>query len=456
MSKPSFFSRSFLLALQKEFDLNGLDLRVSTESAVNFGIQIGFATLSLGAMLALSRFIGVEEYGAYSNAIAWANIFSVFAPLGFGLLLIRDIAILRSKENWSLLRGLLNFSDLVVLLVSILVAFIIAVVGTFVFSAPEQEVMRVCLFIAAIIVPLWSLAILRQSAMRGFEKPIHAMVPDLIIRPALTLVGILIVFLLWPRYLNAASSLWITILASTIALLVATIWTNRIIPKEVQVKPAIQVKVWFDSALPMLILNSAQIVTAQSPVVLLGLFSQARDVGFFNVAARLSGTMIYLPLAFGTVLCPIVARLYSLGERNRLQKLMKTSTRIIFLSNLILFAGFLFWGDKILGFFGAEFVAARSALIILALGCVIDGALGNSALVLSMTGREGIVAKSLSLTAILNIIIASSVIPFYGFVGVAVVNTVVMSLFRLYLAWFVFTKMDLNISVFPGRSTGWN
>ena len=48
-------------------------------------------------------------------------------------------------------------------------------VASFLFSTPEKEIFRLTLWIAAPLIPLYTLVNLRQSAMRGLNQVTHAM-----------------------------------------------------------------------------------------------------------------------------------------------------------------------------------------------------------------------------------------------------------------------------------------
>ncbi len=65
----------------------------------------------------------------------------------------------------------------------------------------------------------------------------------------------------------------------------------------------------------MFLIGGTQVLITQSTIVILGLFSTPENVGYFSAVSRLAGLMIFLPLAVVIVMGPIIARLYSQGEK---------------------------------------------------------------------------------------------------------------------------------------------
>ena len=59
-----------------------------------------------------------------------------------------------------------------------------------------------------------------------------AMLPDLIIRPALTLLGVVGMYYLLPKFLNPQIAMGLSVVSSLVALSVAMIWLQKSLPKE--------------------------------------------------------------------------------------------------------------------------------------------------------------------------------------------------------------------------------
>jgi len=83
-----------------------------------------------------------------------------------------------------------------------------------------------------------------------------------------------------------------------------------------------------------------------------------------------------------------LVRLHRQGQLTDLQHLARTTTRWVYYLALPLCLLFILVSRELLGFFGAEFAAARWALIFLALGQLINVGAGSVFLLLNMTGNH--------------------------------------------------------------------
>lgn len=433
--------------------MNGYNLRSQLIKGgfTNYLIQVGFAGLSLASLMILARLLGANGYGAFANATAWVNIFVAFATFGFGTLLVRDVAVLQAKHEWTTLHGVLRFSDRFVLGLSALLVIVFIVMARFIYYKPGENSLLQIMWIAAPLIPLWAIASLRQSAIRGLEQTSRAMLPDLIIRPALVLVGIFVVFYGFPGSLNASVAMAVSVGGSIIALAVGIVWLQKFLPKEVhQSRPEYEAKTWLTSALPLFILGGMQSIISQTPTVILGVSSSIENAGLYAVAIRLASVMIYLPSAIGIIIGPMMARLYANNEKDRVQNLLTQTTRVSFIINLLTSLVLFVFGKIILSFFGPEYVAAQLGLYLLVIGNLVDNALGNSIILLAMTGYERIVATIIIISAFTNVVLNFLLIPSYGFTGAALVSAIIMIVSRCVFAFVAKKKVGVNTTIFSG------
>lgn len=439
---------NFIKKIQLWIAKNELQTQIIKGSTGSFFIYILFAILSLAISMSLARFLGADGYGAYANAIAWSNTLIPFATFGLTTLLVRDIAIFRAQKNWSLMKGLLKFSDQFVFILSILVMLFFYGVDLVLFSGQDKQLMFRAILIAVPLIPLWAFAYLRQSAIRGFENATRSLIPDMIIRPGLLLGFILILFFLLPQYLNINTVMIISIFSSALAVFLAAYWLKIALPLELNKVPAVfQIKSWIKTSLPLFIFGSMQIVLPQIPVIMLGAISSADHVGLFSASYRLANTLAFLPGAVRIVMGPIIARMYAENENHKLQRLLTLTVRVTFVFDIILGIIFILLRKPFLEIFGPEFIVAQWALIILIIGNIIDALMGNSSVLLSMIGKEQIVAGSYVFVVITNIILNFFLIPQYGFLGATIASTLCLILVKVILSIYTLKKTGLNTTI---------
>lgn len=417
-------------------------------SASSFIIQVVFAGLSFLTSVLMARFLGADGYGTYNNATAWVQILVPLASLGFGVLIVRDVAILRSQRNWETLKGFLRFSDQLVMGVSLFLIVVVFFLAEVLFSTPEKALLQRTLILASVLIPLFTLSNMRQSTIRGYEHIAHAMLPDMVIRPVSILILLILFHFILPGGLSVELVVVFSITAAVISLVTSSIWQKRFSPPEIfKVEPKYEIKTWFKAALPMMVYSAFQIIQARVSLVMLGAQSTADNVGYFSAAYNLAYLLIFFLAAVSYVMGPIIARLYAAGEKERLQKAITQTVRVAFFLSLILGLVLIIGRTLILSIFGADFEVAQLALILLCVGNLLDIALGNTHVLLSMTGHEKAVALFFVIATILNIVLNLIWVPQYGLNG-AVYSAFISLIFsKLGMYLFTINKLGLDPSI---------
>src|SRR5215471_1648330 len=101
-----------------------LEKRVSLGAIGSFVLKGVLTSFSFFSALLLTRSLGASEYGVYAYALAWVNFLCIPALLGLDRVLIRDVAAGQVESEWGLMRGLLRWSNAVVLGFSLTIALL--------------------------------------------------------------------------------------------------------------------------------------------------------------------------------------------------------------------------------------------------------------------------------------------------------------------------------------------
>jgi O-antigen/teichoic acid export membrane protein len=275
------------------------------------------------------------------------------------------------------------------------------------------------------------------------------MLPDMIIRPGITLVGIFGVFLFFPSQFNVQNIIVLSIVVALITFWVSSRWLKASLPEGFNsIQPQYQLKEWIRSAPPMFIIGGGQILIAQAPIIMLGMLSDAKNVAYLSVALRVATLLIFLPLAVGIVMGPKIASLYSQGKKDHLQNIIKKMNRATFIVTLFLSLVFIVFGKNILTIFGRDFQVAQKALILLTIGYLVDSGFGMSIITLMMTGYEHVVAVYQTFFAFLLIALCFGMIPSQGYESAALAFMVVMVISRFVFVVLAKTKTGINTTIF--------
>jgi O-antigen/teichoic acid export membrane protein len=117
--------------------------------------------------------------------------------------------------------------------------------------------------------------------------------------------------------------------------------------------------------------------------------------------------------------------------------------------NLLVTAGAALLGRWFLGlFFGVEFVAAYTPLMILLIGQFVNSATGAVWFLLNMTGHERETARGLAVSAVLNLMLNLLLTPPFGIIGAAVATTTALITWNVLLWWAVRKRLGINSLVF--------
>jgi O-antigen/teichoic acid export membrane protein len=184
-------------------------------------------------------------------------------------------------------------------------------------------------------------------------------------------------------------------------------------------------------------------------VLVLGVLGTNREVALFAVALALQGPGDVAFSGMIDIWAPVVSDLHSRGDIVRLGSLYTTITRWIATFSLPVYAALIIEPDLFVKFFGPGYEEAALVVAILAVGSAFHTGVGPAVYLLSMTGRPGVnFANSVGAVA-LYVGLGIAIVPEYGAVGMAVVNTVVTALVSL--ARLVEAKVLVGLQPF-GRS----
>lgn len=411
--------------------------------AGTFGFRVLNAGLGYAIGLLLARLLGAEGYGIYAYAIAWATLLEIPATLGLAPLLTREIAVYQTRGDWQLARGLLRWSHLMVFLAGLGLAAIAAVTATVLTSDPDSP-RRIVFWIAAIALPLMALSRIRSATMQALDRIVLGQLPELLVRPTFIVLLLGGAYFFLEQGLTAAIAMAIYATATAVAFLWGAILLQRALSAKLQpASPGYRSREWIREALPMLFVGGMYILNNQTDTVMLGAMANAETVGIYHIANRGAGLITFILVAFNTSLGPTFASLYAQGNREKLQRVITKSCRLILLAAVPIATILMLFGHWFLLLFGREFVAGHGILIVLCLGQLTNAFTGSVAVLLNMTGHQKDTALGVTISALLNIILNATLIPLWAGEGAAIATATSMMLWNILLVWFVYKRLNI-------------
>jgi len=394
----------------------------------------------------LTNVLGASEYGVYALVFTWLIVLANAANLGLDTLVVRESASLKAKSQFKSLNGLSSFSHKLVLILSIVLALLIA----FIFYSYKPFLdsrINEAFTLGTLLIPVWALLMLKSSFLRGLQHIISSEIPLKVLKPALLLLFIIFISVTGTS-LTAFQAILINIPAFLLAYAVVHQTLKSRTSSYKTFEPFYKRDMWMKIGISFFLLDNLHMLNSKVDTLMLGAMVPTDMVAIYSIGIKISDLVNVLFAVGITVLGPLVSKLYTESKTALLEKTIKKVMRIIFVLSFIVFLFLVFYGRWVLGFFGEEFPAGYPILIILSVAHLINVALGPVGLIAVMTQYE---KKALSLAAlrlVVNAILIIVLVPIYGIIGAALSIAISMLLWNVLLWLFCQNKIGIDPSIF--------
>jgi O-antigen/teichoic acid export membrane protein len=403
------------------------------------GIAIG---LQFIFDLFLARSFGAEGAGIFYLSLSVLSIASLLSRLGLERSVIRFLSPLVNTEMWPQARGLMKtvmlFTSAAAGLMSVVLYMIAPILAENVFS----DVMLTTYFrVFALAVLPFSLMYLSAGILKGMKLVKESLVVE---RVVVYLGGILSIFTLGMHF-GLVGVLWGFTLSSCLAFLVGRVFIRQGMPKKLHFSVPFHKGRLFASSFPLLLVAFSNLLFGQVNVLALGALSSVGNVGLFNIALKVSMVMGLTLVGINSISAAKISELYSAGTD--LKSLAGKIAALGFLLSVPVFILMISLPKFVLSLFGGDFIAASTALIILAVGQLLNVTTGSAGTILGMTGHEKTLAVIIGCSTLINALLSVFLIPAFGIVGASI--AVALSMAASNITQLFFVKKYLNIWSLP-------
>lgn len=411
------------------------------------GLRVTTTALNLIIAILLARFLGTAEYGQYTLVMTVIGFLAIPTTLGLPNLIVRLVAAYEVKKQWALLKGIIGFSHITVILLSLLfslAAYLLAGKYKAVFNMDNSEVF----VLAIIMLPFMSIIAVQGAVMRGFHQTIKGQFSGTLFKSLLFFICVVAI-----SYLNVPEALHAVMMAQVGCVFVAFIMSSILmrtscLAELINIKKEMAIGEWVKSALPLLFMGGVQIVNQQTDILMTAHYLNDSAVGIYQVSLKFSELTVFLLMAVNLAISPMISSLHQQGKLSELQDLMTRSARYISLFTIPIVLLLLFIGEKLIALtFGELYVEANTPLMILLIGQCMNVLVGSVGVLLIMTGYEKLATIGLVVSACANVLLNVLLIPEYGIVGAAIATTLSMVIWNLLMSWFSVKKVSINCSV---------
>ena len=376
----------------------------------------------LGLYMLAARVLGAHDAGLFFLCITWVSLIATVARTGFEKASTRHIAAeLAVGDGRAALRAMI-FS-----MIWASAGGLIAAAITYAAAEPisvhlfsEPDLVRALALSAIVIVPQ-NLCIMFGHALAGLKRGIASQLVQNALWPVLTLSALALgVHQLDGLLYALAGSM---MLASLLGLvLVLRRW--RVFSVRRAIGAGIALPPLWKTALPLAVVEINQIALSSIPVLVLGMFASAADVGAFSVAMRISLLIWVVIISIGTIAAPMFAEHHRLGELRELHKLNRNVWLAISAFGVPVVAIMMLFPSSLLSLIGPGFETAATALVIMAVGQLVNCLLPCQDILLAMTGH-GARLRLLNLLQFASCVVFSALlIPSFGMIGAATTSAI--------------------------------
>lgn len=381
-------------------------------------IGIGFGFL-VGVQLA--RGLGAEGYGIYGLAMSIIVLLTVPTEFGLPQLLTREVSIAHSQNHFANIHGILKWATNACLKISAIIAA--GLLGWLIWHKQVATSLGNALLAGVAMIPFVALLSLQSAVLRGCQKIVMGQLAEVVLRPLLhSLLLFLVSIYLLP--LTPMIAMALGVVSAGIAAIFAQYQLREILPRAIPLdNTSIDSHDWWTSALPMALTEGMRILQSHVLIFFLGLTVVMSEVGIFRMAVSVAA-MLAMPISlFNIVGMPVIARLYAMGQKPKLQRMLTLASIGMLASVLILSLPFFIVGSKVLAIvFGDEFSPGNNSLLLLSIASMLSAAFGMNAALLNMTGNQQRVTRASFIALLVLLSVSLPLMYKYGILGAAISN----------------------------------
>jgi O-antigen/teichoic acid export membrane protein len=387
-------------------------------------ISSGVFTFIFGIVIA--RGLGASGAGVFFSAVALFTIMAAAAQFGASTGLIRSIARFRALGQVNAIRPTLSAALLPVVLTGIVLgALLFALaddIAGLVLDGSAAETAGRYLRVFAPVLPLAVASTAVLGATRGFGTmiPLVAIehIGKAILRPGLALIalasglGSLALAFAWaiPQALGFA--------AAVVALMVLVRRTPGATDSAYRPDLGVAGEFWRFTAARG-VAGVFQVTLAWLDTILVAAIASSHDAGIYKAAISYITQGSFANQAIIFVVGPLLSGLLAQGFRERAQSVYQTATWWLSALGWPLYLTLALFAPLFMSIFGPEFVAGKTALVIMALPMLLAMAAGPVNVVLLMAGKSAWNLLNVGLGLVTNVTLNLVLIPAFGITGAA-------------------------------------
>lgn len=386
-------------------------------SAVFLGKILGVAILFLFNFIVAKGF-GAESYGEFTYVFTYISFIPIISVIGLDQGLIFFLPRLKEKDKLRERSNIIGFAFISVIIIWSLIATLIISNSSFLalnlMKSPAYEQLINVLMPMSLFIVLINLI---YGIFRGLESVRYNIICENIIIPVSKIIVIIPFIFLWKTPNAIIISFYISFIAGTVYLFKKLLSYKNIINFKFT-KGSIYKEI-ISFSFPIILTSILYFFISKISIFMIGYFLSSKEVGIYNIALQVGSISSFVLVAFNTIFAPTISSLYYKGEMDKLSYMYKSITKWVVTVNLVVFSLILLFSNNIMHLFGTEYMLGAGALILIALGEVVNAATGSVGIINTMTGHPEYEIYIGVVVVLVNLFISYFLIPIWGISGAA-------------------------------------
>lgn len=392
-----------------------LSLTVLRNSAFGLAAQMAIKILSFTFSIFVVRRLGAEVFGQYAAVLAFGMTFAFIGDLGLSPYLVREVARLRvAPDGWARIEKL--YSNVLTLRVLLSIAgALVTIIVAWVTHRPLVMIFGVAINSLSLI--LYGVHGTADATLAGFERIDISSVAKVVYQLLFVILGATVMILQLGYYgLLVANVLGVGVMA-------LVVWQAT---RKLRLRlPRPDFRLWgglLKACLPFGILALALGLSYKFDSVLLNIVRGDTETGYYSAAYNLVFSAVLISNVVNTALYPSLSR-QSVGDPGSLIRVYEKVFRYLILISLPLAVGIWATAEKLIPFLYSKSYQASAAALQILIWVVpfmfMSEFLGY---IVVIENKERLVARSVVVSTIFNILANLILIPRMGYIGASIMT----------------------------------
>jgi O-antigen/teichoic acid export membrane protein len=405
------------------------DLRLMARGG---GLNLIGAVCSQGSLLAITILLavglGARSVGRYAECYAVLSLLGLLSLCGFRAALTRFVAMHLADRDLERLRGTVRLGMTLSIASSSALGLALVVAAEPIAGVFHDRGLVLGLRLVGLTLPAATFTDAALAATQGWrtQRPftfigrIYEPVARLVLTATALLLGAGLKGAFWALAVGA----WSTSLFAARALYVKMKVARPATPRyDLGAIFSFSMISWVST------LASTGLIWADT--LLLGVLTNAKDVGVYNVSTRIVTLAVFVMAPINAAFAPHIAHLHHTGQREQLGRTYAAATGWIVRLSLPAFVVLVVFPRDLLRLFGHNFGTGATVAAVLAVGQLVNAATGPCGTLLNMSGRVRVNMVDSICVLALNVALNLVLIPRLGVLGAAIAWSVSLALVNL-------------------------